>query len=160
VRDLHEAFATTEPISLQAGPYMVAIDASEMTADEEVPLRISIRRDGEPAGDLEPYLGVAAHAVLIRAEDLRYVHAHPTDDAADGDAHGHGQAPAPEPPPPPASHAATEHAEGHTEPPGGSVAPDMVLQLTPPGPGRYSFFLEFIGGGEVRTLSVPLLVPG
>jgi hypothetical protein len=183
---LPEAFATTEPISLPVGPYVVSVDASRMAANQEIPLRLSVTRNGAPAGDLEPYLGVAAHAVLVRAEDLAYVHAHPVDGSGDGAAHGqdaeqgsaagdgsghdhaatppaanaaegHGHAAGPTPP-------AADEAEGHghstgAERPAAGVSPDMVLLLTPPGPGRYSLFLEFIGGGEVRTLSVPLEVP-
>jgi hypothetical protein len=32
----------------------------------------------------------------------------------------------------------------------------MVLMVTPPGPGAYALFLQFIGGGTVRTVSFAL----
>ena len=38
---------------------------------------LTVRRDGEPVADLEPYLGALGHLVAIRASDLAYLHVHP-----------------------------------------------------------------------------------
>ncbi len=75
------------PIDAHAGNYTVALDASELRPGTESMLSLSVEKDGAPADDITPYLGVAAHAVLIRAEDLAYVHAHAMED---GEAGGHG----------------------------------------------------------------------
>ena len=40
-------------------------------------LNVNILKDGKPATDLHPYLGVPAHAVFLDAKDLSYVHTHP-----------------------------------------------------------------------------------
>ncbi len=37
-----------------------------------------------------------------------------------------------------------------------TVSPIMTLYMTPPGAGDYTLFLEFIGGGNVHTVVVPL----
>jgi hypothetical protein len=46
-------------------------------------LTLTVREDGEPVTDLDPYLGAAGHLVAIRASDLAYLHVHPLDDADD-----------------------------------------------------------------------------
>ncbi|MBU8811489.1 hypothetical protein [Mycolicibacterium goodii] len=43
-------------------------------------LDISVSRDGERVGDLQPYLGAHGHLVALRASDLSYLHVHPTGD--------------------------------------------------------------------------------
>jgi hypothetical protein len=42
---------------------------------------LQVTRDGAPV-ELEPYLGALGHLVVIRADDLAYLHVHPEDDAA------------------------------------------------------------------------------
>lgn len=155
--------AVREEIVVTSGDYSVRLDVSQLSADREVPLGIGVLKDGHPAEDLAPYLGVSAHAVLIRAEDLAYVHAHPTiGGSADtgtsahldsDDSNQHAKASD--------THSTHEHDHGNgtsTEP-GGTVSPEMMLHLTPPGSGRYTLFLEFIGAGEVHTIAVPIDVP-
>jgi hypothetical protein len=153
-------FKVGEPISIASAPYEVRLDASALHADQESALMIEVLEDGQPAADLQPYLGVAAHAVLIRAEDLAYVHAHPTtghgavDDMAaamDHSAHGDHAAPA--------ADSAPAHDHGHAANADATVSPHMVLHLTPPGAGDYTLFLEFIGGDEVHTIPVALELP-
>ncbi|RYE10510.1 MAG: hypothetical protein EOP22_03980 [Hyphomicrobiales bacterium] len=146
-----QPFALDALIAVPIGDYEVTIDAREAQPYVEGAWHIAISKAGQPATDLSPYLGVAAHAILIRAADLSYVHAHPTEGGADTghDAHASGHAHAPAP-------AENAHA-GHAAP--ASVAPEMTLHLTPPGAGRYTLFLEFIGGGEIQTLAVPLEWP-
>lgn len=43
-------------------------------------LTLSVRRDGSPVTDLQPYLGAAGHLVALRDGDLAYLHVHPHDD--------------------------------------------------------------------------------
>ncbi|MEN3533950.1 hypothetical protein AAH991_02450 [Microbispora sp. ZYX-F-249] len=45
-------------------------------------LVFTVSKDGEPVGDLEPYLGAYGHLVAIRAGDLAYLHVHPEEGPA------------------------------------------------------------------------------
>lgn len=49
-----------------------------LVADQEAGLRFSVRApDGSPAA-LEPYMGMAGHAMVTRSDDSVFVHLHPT----------------------------------------------------------------------------------
>lgn len=139
------------PISVSEGGYEITVDASGLEAGGESALSLTVEKDGAPADDIMPYLGVAAHAVLIREEDLAYVHAHAM---AGEEAHGrHGDHPAP---------AAAGHDVGAHHMHGaaaGTVEPDMSVLVTLPGPGDYAVWIEFMGGGDVVTVPFALTVP-
>ncbi|WP_405698524.1 hypothetical protein OHA99_32775 [Streptomyces coelicoflavus] len=47
-------------------------------------LRLKVSRDGEPVGDLQPYLGAYGHLVALRSGDLAYLHVHPNGEPGDG----------------------------------------------------------------------------
>ena len=157
-----QRFSAADKIKLASGDYEIELDASALVAGEESMLKIAIMKDGEPATDLHPYLGVPAHAVLVKADDLSYVHAHPMDESqaeehgihgghADAAmAHdGHGSHPA-------ATEAGPQsHGHDHADMTR-TVSPAMTLHMTPPGAGDYTLFLEFIGGDQVHTVVVPL----
>jgi hypothetical protein len=52
-------------------------------------LTLTVRRDGEPVTDVEPYLGAFGHFVAIRGGDLAYLHVHPHgDEVTDPDSRG------------------------------------------------------------------------
>ncbi|MFJ8862433.1 hypothetical protein ACIRD8_28900 [Streptomyces sp. NPDC102451] len=55
------------------------------TLRPDVPERLmfTVRKDGRPVTDLQPYLGAYGHLVALRAGDLAYLHVHP--DGAPGD---------------------------------------------------------------------------
>src|SRR5690606_24454219 len=72
------------PLVSSDGPYSVTLDAAQLQPGVESGVSLLVEKDGLPAGDLEPYLGVSAHAVFIRAEDLAYVHAHAMGAGAEG----------------------------------------------------------------------------
>ncbi|WIJ26898.1 hypothetical protein [Devosia sp. RR2S18] len=151
-------------------------------------MSLVVEKGGEPATDLEPYLGVAAHAVLVRAEDLTYVHAHAM---AEGDhshedhgsmeqqghmgGHDHEPAAYDER----GAGSREEHGHGHMadmshsssaghvghaghgtgESDAAAVAAEMSIHLTPHAPGTYALWVEFIGGGEVVTVPFALQIP-
>ncbi len=46
----------------------------------EVEATLTVRRDGRPVTDLQPYLGANGHLIALRTGDLAYSHVHPTDD--------------------------------------------------------------------------------
>lgn len=42
-------------------------------------LKLTVRKDGKPVTDLEPYLGAYGHLVALRDGDLAYLHVHPNE---------------------------------------------------------------------------------
>lgn len=155
------------------GRYAVRFDALDLRAGQEAQLALHVLRDGTAAPDLTPYLGVAAHAVFIAAADLTYVHAHAAPAAAPamggtgapmkhdmtgmpgmampgmGETDGHGAG----------------HVDGHGAMPGMAgapmrsgtkVTPDLTLHVRAPKAGTYLMWLQFMAGGQVRT--VPFVV--
>jgi hypothetical protein len=63
--------------------YDVALDGS-LVAGTSSPLTLTVRRDGRPVTDLEPYLGAYGHLVALREGDLAYLHVHPFGEATAG----------------------------------------------------------------------------
>ncbi len=123
---------TTTAPSGSDGRYGARLDRVPLRAGQEAAIGLHLLRDGRPAPDLAPYLGVAAHAVFVSVAELTYVHAHAM--AGGGGAHGgHGMA----------GRMAT-------------VSPDLVVHMTPPKAGLYALWVQFMGGGQVRT--VPFVV--
>jgi hypothetical protein len=58
---------------------------AQLTAGQEAQLTFRITRHGQPAGDLERYLGSYGHLVALHAPELAYSHVHPISaDPADG----------------------------------------------------------------------------
>jgi hypothetical protein len=175
------------PLVSSDGAYSVSLDASQLQAGVESAVSLLVEKNGAPASDLEPYLGVSAHAVFIRVEDLAYVHAHATQAGAGGGHGGHGSDPIGSSQPADHSHGgAAESAahgghgahgqdHGHQAPevapqtgsaqggpdtaPTAAVNPDMSLHVTPPAPGTYALWIEFIGGGEIRTVPFKIEIP-
>ncbi|WP_198972397.1 hypothetical protein [Xylophilus sp. ASV27] len=120
------------------GPYTVELDASALRAGTEGMVALTILKDGAPAKDLGLYLGVPAHAVFVNTDDLAYVHAHAM--AADA-AHG--------------GHARHESHGAHGARKA-AIPARLVLHATPPRAGRYALWIQFMGGGRVRT--VPFVI--
>lgn len=71
-----------EPASV-AGPYEVTLDG-EPVHGEGRRITLTVRRDGRPVTDLQPYLAAYGHLVVLRAGDLAYVHVHPDGEPGDG----------------------------------------------------------------------------
>ena len=67
--------------SASADGYVVTLDGTA-AAGAETMLTYTVKKDGKPVTNLEPYLGSLGHLVSIRASDLGYTHTHPM--AADG----------------------------------------------------------------------------
>ncbi len=57
--------------------------AGDLTPGSSSKLTLSVRKDGKPVSDLQPYLGAYGHLVALRDGDLAYLHVHP--DGAPGD---------------------------------------------------------------------------
>ena len=63
--------------------YDVELDGS-LVAGTSSRLTLTVRRDGRPVTDLEPYLGAHGHLVALREGDLAYLHVHPDGGTAAG----------------------------------------------------------------------------
>ncbi|MFG3208447.1 hypothetical protein [Streptomyces tendae] len=67
----------------RADGYEVELDGS-LRPGKASELKLKVSRDGEPVGDLQPYLGAYGHLVALRAGDLAYLHVHPNGEPGDG----------------------------------------------------------------------------
>ncbi|WP_040840829.1 hypothetical protein [Nocardia brevicatena] len=56
----------------------------ELTTGAGSLLTLTVRKDGTPVTDLQPYLAAFGHLVVIRGGDLAYVHVHPNGEPGDG----------------------------------------------------------------------------
>ncbi|WP_431971661.1 hypothetical protein [Nocardia sp. bgisy134] len=79
-----------EPRPTPAAARTATVDGYEVTLDGDlVPgtgqlLTLTVRKDGQPVTDLQPYLAAYGHLVILRAGDLAYVHVHPNGEPGDG----------------------------------------------------------------------------
>lgn len=66
------------------------VDGYEVTVDGDLKpgqssrLTLTVRKDGQPITDLQPYLGAYGHLVAVRSGDLAYLHVHPDGSPGDG----------------------------------------------------------------------------
>ncbi|HSK49649.1 MAG TPA: hypothetical protein VK889_04045 [Solirubrobacterales bacterium] len=124
-------FPAPRPLASAGGGYEVRLDAGDPVAGESSSLGFSVGRNGEPVGDLDPYLGARGHLVALREGDLAFLHVHP--EAAEG--HGHG---------------------GQPE---GAAHGEIAFGATFPSAGRYRLYLQFRHEGVVRTAAFTVEVP-
>lgn len=67
----------------RTGDYTVAVTGG-LTAGGGSELKLTVRRNGAPVTDLQPYLGAYGHLVAVRHGDLAYLHVHPEKGAGAG----------------------------------------------------------------------------
>ncbi|CAA9350090.1 MAG: FIG00995371: possibly secreted protein [uncultured Frankineae bacterium] len=70
-------------LTAQADGFTVSLDGG-LTAGRSSELAFTVRRDGRPVTDLDPYLGAYGHLVVLRAGDAAYLHVHPEESDAAG----------------------------------------------------------------------------
>ncbi|MFD0362889.1 hypothetical protein ACFQZZ_15705 [Nocardia sp. GCM10030253] len=63
--------------------YEVALEGDLVPGEGRL-VTLTVRKDGEPVTDLQPYLAAFGHLVVLRAGDLAYVHVHPNGEPGDG----------------------------------------------------------------------------
>jgi hypothetical protein len=73
------------PIARTGDGYEVRIAEHPVRAGKEAELHYTATRNGKPV-TVEPYLGARGHLVALRQGDLAYLHVHPLDGAAEGNA--------------------------------------------------------------------------
>ena len=114
------------------GLYTLDFDRLGIKAGEPAMLTLRITELGKPAHDLQPFLGVGAHIVLIGAETLDYLHVHPME----ADDH-------------PMEMGGQSTAIGNDEKPDPSV---LKFHIMASKPGPYRLWVQFIGGRTVYTV--------
>jgi hypothetical protein len=136
-REVHTAGS-----SVSVGPYVVQIDPTSVPIGEIATISVRILKNGRPATDLHPYLGVISHGVLVGTQDLAYLHVHGMTaamlDMASDDC---GDSMMMQTPP---------------LPPNSIVPNQFELELLVPISENYNLWLQFIGGKTVYT--APFLV--
>jgi hypothetical protein len=128
--------ANLAPSALESssGGYTVKFDSLSLKAGDETMLHLQILKDGAPATDVKPFLGVPAHAVFIAADTLDYIHAHPMPVSGMGGA-------------------MDMHMDMTAEPKAGeAVKPDLMLHVAAPQAGLYALWLQFNAGGKLQTV--------
>jgi hypothetical protein len=81
---------SARPAPLPAPSRTTTVDDYEIGLDGDLRpgtasrLTLTVRRNGKPVTDLEPYLGAYGHLVALRAGDLAYLHVHPDGEPGDG----------------------------------------------------------------------------
>jgi hypothetical protein len=134
------------------GRYTARFETLDLLAGQDAELSLRILRDGQPAPDVTPYLGVAAHVVLISTTDLTYVHVHASEaQASTMPLMNRGAAPGA-----PRGHDAMPGMGASSLSAGARVSSEMKLHLHAPKAGIYAMWLQFSAGGTVRT--VPFVV--
>jgi hypothetical protein len=68
--------AQTNAIARTDG-YEVSVHFDRLAVGRPTALAFSVRRNGHPVEDFEPYLGAMGHLVALRRGDLAYLHVHP-----------------------------------------------------------------------------------
>ncbi len=119
-----------------AGQYVVRLSQTTISANRAQNLDITVLRGGKPADDLVPYLGAAAHVVIIDTTTLSYVHVHPT-------LRGEAQA--------------GSSMSGMSMAAGAKAGPFMEALLPPLPAGSYKVWIEIMGGDNVYTAPFTIL---
>lgn len=70
-------------LTAEVDGYEVVLGGAPRSGESST-LTLSVRRDGTPVTDLQPYLGAYGHLVALRASDLAYLHVHPEGGPGDG----------------------------------------------------------------------------
>ena len=139
IRQIHAAGS-----SVAVGPYLVIIDPTSIPICEIATISVRILKNGRPAKDLHPYLGVMSHGVLIGTKDLAYLHVHGMTaemlDMSSG-----------------ASDCGDSMMMQMTPmPPDLNIGNEFELELLAPSTQDYNLWLQFTGGKTLYT--APLLV--
>jgi len=127
---------------LPDGYSMVWEKPSEMDAEKAYAFRFTLLdRGGKPAGDMQPYLGMAGHAAFVKTDGTTFAHTHPDGSAAMAavmlaDA---------------STNAAAGMGEMDMSGEAEAVTPSVEFPYGFPSAGRYRVFIQMKHGGVVET---------
>lgn len=144
VSETHAAALLPTGTLVNAGPYTVKLSTASLAVGRQEMIEIHIGKHGTPAKDLHPYLGVAAHAVIVQSSDQSYVHAHSMTPDSMGQMHMDGE---------PIGHSASS-----SQPDSALIGPDSMLHVTLAEPGKYKLWLQFRGGDALYV--APFVIVG
>ncbi|MDE1175321.1 MAG: hypothetical protein PW789_01790 [Edaphobacter sp.] len=113
-------------MGVHVGPYEVDLSTVRLHSGQMEMIDVEILKDGKPAKDLHPYLGVPAHAVFLNDKDLSYVHVHPMAMGGDMDM----------------------SKPVATLPDSASSPPEMMLHVSIKEAGTYKLWLQFRGANN------------
>jgi Cu+-exporting ATPase len=118
------------------GEYQVSLisEPARVTAGKETVLRYTIKKDGKPVADLEPYLSAPMHVAVVQDDLGTFVHEHGVLPGMDGGMHG-----------------MTGHMHMMHVP--DKFGPEIDVHITFPAKGIYQIFSEVKHQGRVITLS-------
>lgn len=143
--------------SLADGSKVLLDLPAEPTSSQGLSLRFRVLdRDGNPASDLLPYLGMSAHLAVLRRDFGVFSHVHPAGNISMASFELAQQnllalpSPALSGPALPALHA----GEGANA----AVTPDFSFPYGFPGPGEYRLLLQFRRRGGIETLPFDLKI--
>jgi len=118
-----------------------------------VPLILHFRvtdPSGRPAADLEPYMGMPAHAAIVRSDGSVFAHVHPTGsvpmasfELAQASLPGNSNAAGPAP--------MNMAAMNMPQMPADKIAPDISIPYGFPKPGLYRLFIQVKRAGQIET---------
>jgi hypothetical protein len=110
-------------------------DSTRITAGEEAQLRFQVEPPPGDTGALQPYLGMPAHAVVVRNDGQVFVHLHPMGTIS-----------------PAAQARLTPADDARTGTWGERVATGFVpLSLRVPSPGHYTIWVQLKRNGRILT---------
>jgi len=141
----------TSEAQLTDGGYLVWDRAASL---QRVPLRANVplsfsfrvlRDDGQPAQDLEPYMGMAGHAEFVRADCTVFAHVHPAGSVSMA-ALTLAESGLPAGP-----MSLTMAAHGNLTMPSESLPPQVSFPYGFPRPGQYRIFVQVRRAGRVET---------
>jgi hypothetical protein len=130
------ANSTTSSALPDGGRMIWEQDSSAPTIGKLTWFRFKVEdKDGKPVSDLEPYMGMAGHAVFVRSDESVFVHIHPAGSA------------------PMAALAVAQKDVGGTGEHGLSMgmAPEVSFPYGFPQAGDYRLFVQVKRGGRVET---------
>ncbi len=129
--------AVKQEAALNGGARMIWLNGPRFRAGEAVALRFRVETAaGAPTTDLEPYMGMAGHLIVVRDDCKVFAHLHPgwsapmaTVELASGSS----------------SMKSMQHMDH------GSVSPEIVFPYGFPEAGRYRLFVQVRREGKVET---------
>ncbi|HEY1867796.1 MAG TPA: hypothetical protein VGG70_05820 [Candidatus Cybelea sp.] len=123
----------------RAESYSITLSETTLAAGQAENLNLTILANSQPARDLAPYLGAAAHLVFINTSTLAYVHLHPTLRGTNDES---------------ASMASGMNMAMATE---GKAGPFMAMAVPALPAGTYKLWVQFLGNGKLYTVPFTLL---